>query len=149
MPSVGLTFGSVGDIITLTIVIKDLIKTLDEAKGASAEYQEITRELCTLDRVLLQVECLARECEETVELNALHVDAHRIVDRCRQSVESFLDEIQKYDKSLRKGGSKNSRRDAFWKLRWRAARSNKVDRFRAEINAYCSAISIILNATIV
>ena len=33
-----ITFGSVGDIISLSLLIKDLIKFLDQVRGSSAEY---------------------------------------------------------------------------------------------------------------
>jgi hypothetical protein len=39
------TFGSVGDIIAVVGIIKDLIVTLDDSRGSSADYQRITHEL--------------------------------------------------------------------------------------------------------
>ena len=43
--SARMTLGSVGDKITLCIIIKDLVKALDDSRGLSAEYQEAIREL--------------------------------------------------------------------------------------------------------
>lgn len=40
-----ITFGSVGDVISVCLLIKDLVKTLDDSRGSSAEYQEVIREL--------------------------------------------------------------------------------------------------------
>ena len=65
------TFGSVGDIISVCLVIKDLIKVLDDSRGSSSEYQAVIRELWSLDRALLEVELLSRSYERTFELNAL------------------------------------------------------------------------------
>ena len=79
---VGITFG---DIISLCIIIKDLVKTLDDSRGASSEYREVIRELWALDRVLLEVELLWRTCESTIELNALRETVRRIVDQWRCS----------------------------------------------------------------
>lgn len=141
---VGFTFGSVGDILSLCIIIKDLVKALDESRGASQEYQEIIRELWALDRALLEVELLWRTCEETVELNALRVTARRMADQCRRSVEVFLDKVKKYGPSLREGGTGSLIRDATMKIRWQVAHSDEVTKFRAEINAHCSAISMLL-----
>lgn len=56
--SAGVTFGSVGDINSLCIVIKDVVEALDDSKGSSAEYRGIIRELRALERVLLEVESL-------------------------------------------------------------------------------------------
>ena len=50
------TFGSFGDIVTLSLLIKDLIKSLDDSRGSSAEYQAVVRELWSLDKALLEVE---------------------------------------------------------------------------------------------
>lgn len=141
---VSATFGSVGDIISLCIAIKDVVKALDESRGSSTQYQEIVRELWALDRVLLEVELLWRTCEESVELNALRVTSRRMVDQCRDSIEKFLKTIQHYGPSLRAGGSKNPLRDTARKLGWQMLRSEDIEKFRAEINAHCSAISMLL-----
>ena len=74
---VSVTFGSVGDIISIYIIIKDLVKALDDSRGSLAEYQEVIRELSALDRVLLEVELLWITCERTNELNAIRDTAHR------------------------------------------------------------------------
>ena len=50
-----ITFGSVGDIVSLCLLIKDLVKSLDNSRGSSAEYQAVIRELCSLDHALLEV----------------------------------------------------------------------------------------------
>ena len=142
--SASVTFGSFGDIITICIIIKDLVKALDDSRGASAEYQEVIRELWALDRVLLEVELLWRTCESTVELNALRVTAHRMTDQCRQSIEAFIKKVKKFRPSLRDGGSGNVLKDATMKIRWQATHAHDLTKFRAEINAHCSAINMLL-----
>ena len=121
---VGVTFGSVGDIISLSIVIKDLVKALDDSRGSSAEYQEIIRELWALDRVLLEVKLLWRTSESTVELNALRETARRMTDQCRHSIEGFLEKVKKYGPSLNKGGSGKILRDVAMKVKWQIAHSD-------------------------
>ncbi len=141
--SVGVTFGSVGDIISICIVIKDLIKALDESKGSSAQYQEVIRELWALDRVLLQVELLWSQCESTIELNALRETAHRMAAQCRQCMEVFLDKIKNSGPSLRDGGSGSALKDATMKAKWRVSHANELTTFWAEINTHCSAINML------
>ena len=140
-------FGSFGDILSLSIVIKDLVKALDDSRGASAEYQEIIRELWALDRVLLEIELLWRTCDETLELNALRVTARRAVDQCRQSIDKFLMRIQNYRTGLKEGGSGNFVRDTTAKFRWQLSHSDEVTKFRTEINAHCSTINMLLVTT--
>ena len=141
---VGVTFGAVGDIISLCIVIKDLVKALDDSRGSSAEYREIIRELWALDRVLLEVELLWRTCESTIELNALRETARRMTDQCRSSIEGFLAKVKKYGPSLNERGSERVTRDIAMKLWWQVAHSAELMKFRAEINAHCNAISMLL-----
>ncbi|MCJ1481229.1 hypothetical protein MMC06_001385 [Schaereria dolodes] len=74
------TTGSVGDIIRVCLLVKDLITALDSSRGSSAEYQELVRELWALDRVLLEVELLVRTCSDIIELNALRETARRIAE---------------------------------------------------------------------
>ena len=139
-----MTFGSVGDIIAVCLLIKDLVKTLDESRGASAEYQEIIRELWVLERALLEVEMLSRTYENTVELNALSVAARRAADACRASIETFLEKIRGYGQSLRDGGSGNVLKDASKKIKWQTSQKDDLTRFRAEINAHSTSINMLL-----
>lgn len=144
---VGLTFGSLGDIISLSILVKDVVKALDNSRGSSSEYQEVIRELWALDWVLLEVELLWRTCEPTTESNALRETTLRMADQCRICNENFLKRIKKYEPSLREGGSDSSIRDAGRKLQWQMLHSQDLTKFRAEINAHCSAINMLLLTT--
>ena len=138
------TFGSVGDIISVCLLIKDLVTALDKSCGSSAEYLEVIRELWALDRVLLEVEILTRTLDDAVELNALHGTARRAADQCRQCIEAFLEKIKKYQNSLKSGGSGNAVKDIARKLQWQAVQKDVLARFRAEINAHCSSIGMLL-----
>ncbi|EAT78354.1 hypothetical protein SNOG_14117 [Parastagonospora nodorum SN15] len=84
------TFGSVGDIISVCLLVKDLVDALDKARGSKAEYQSLIRELWILDRSLLEIDLLARTHGggATPELEALCETAKKAVDRCR----NLLDE---------------------------------------------------------
>ncbi|ORX97798.1 hypothetical protein BCR34DRAFT_456510, partial [Clohesyomyces aquaticus] len=81
-----ITFGSVGDIISVCLLVKDLVDALDKARGSKAEYLSLTRELWILDRVLLEIDLLARTHGggSTPELDALCQTARRAVDRCKE-----------------------------------------------------------------
>ena len=143
--SAGFTFGSVGDIVSLCIIIKDLVKALDDSRGSSSEYQEVIRELWALERVLMEVELLWKTCESTIELNALRVTAHRVVDQCRGSIEKFLQRVKKYAPSLRNGGSGSIIRHFTMKIRWQLSHTAEMTKFRAEIDLHCSAVSMLLS----
>lgn len=40
-----ITFGSVGDIISISLLVKDAMKALDVSRGSGGEYQGVIREL--------------------------------------------------------------------------------------------------------
>ena len=142
--SASATFGSVGDIISVCIIIKHLIKALDDSRGSSVEYQEVIGELSALNRVLLEVELLWTTCGSTNELNAVRETVHCQADQCRKSIEAFLKKAKKYEPYLLDGGSGSFVRDATMKAGWQFAHADDLTKFRAEINAHCSAINMLL-----
>jgi hypothetical protein len=94
--------------------------------------------------VLLEVELLWKTCENTVELNAFRETARRMTDQCRRPIGDFLEKVKKYGPSLSEGGSGSAIRDTAMKIRWQLAHSDELAKFRAEINAHCSSISMLL-----
>jgi len=137
-------FGSVGDIISISLTVKDLVQALDDSRGSAAEYQDLIRELWALDRVLLEVEQVSRNSEQTIELYALWVTAKRATDECRRSIENFLEKIKRYEKSLGGRTSRHTLRGVPMKIRWRLTQSDELDKFKAAINAHCSSLSMLL-----
>jgi hypothetical protein len=139
-----ITFGSVGDIISICLIVKDLVTMLDESRGSASEYREAIRELWMLDKVLLEVDLLSRTCDQTAELNALFVTARSIAQSARQAVEKFRERIKKYDDSLGPGSDGNMVRGISRKVQWRLGHKDDLDKFRAEINAHCSSLNMLL-----
>ena len=137
------TFGSVGDIISVSLLIKDLVKCLDESRGSSAEYKAVIRELGSLDYALLEVELLLRSCKQSVELSDLCKTANRCAEECRRCIVNFQDKTKKYQGALQGGGTGNSIRDATAKIRWHISGKDLV-KFRAEINAHLSSMNMLL-----
>ncbi|KAF2185080.1 hypothetical protein K469DRAFT_779826 [Zopfia rhizophila CBS 207.26] len=147
-----ITFGSVGDIISVCLLVKDLVNTLNDSRGSSTEYQEVIRELGILDRTLLEVEIFVRTHENTIELNALCETARRSVENSQRLVERFFERAREYEASLggnsrgsgRKG--KNVVRRAARKVQWRVGEKEELDKFRAEIAANSASLSMLLAA---
>jgi hypothetical protein len=135
-------------VIAVSILIKDVFIALDDSTGASAEYQELCRELWALDRALLEVELLSRSCDTSVELNALSHTVRRVADQCKECIEGFLVKIKGYERSLRDGGRGEGKMgrvcDVGRKIRWGLTQKGELARFRAEINAHSSAINMLL-----
>jgi hypothetical protein len=125
-------------------LIKDAVKALDDSRGASAEYQEVIRELWSLDRALLEIELLSRTYESTIELNALSCTAKRTAEQCRVCIEGFLDTCKGCNKTLRHGGSGSVLRDIRGKVSWSILRKDDLSKFRTEINAHASVLNMLL-----
>ncbi|KAL2065230.1 hypothetical protein VTL71DRAFT_2899 [Oculimacula yallundae] len=133
---------SAGDVIAVCILVKDVIKALDDIQGASSEFQQLSRELWSLDRALLEVEMLSRTCDTSVEPNTLSQTTKRVVDQCRECIELFLRKLKTYSRSLREGGSGDRVRDAGKKIKWILTQKEEIARFRTEINGHSSIINI-------
>lgn len=139
------TFGSVGDIISVSLLVKDLLVALDDSRGSSAEYQAVVRELYILDTALLQVEQLSRSRATTPELHALYETAKHTVTKCRDSVAEFTSRVKKYSGSLAVGGSGNVLKDTARKIQWRASQKDaEILKFRAEVTGYSDSINMLL-----
>ena len=136
--------GSVGDIVSICLLAKDLVEALNGARGSAAEYQEIIRELWGLERALLQVDLLSRTYNSSPELNALHETTRRVAEDCRQCIAGFLAKIKKYERSLGSAGSKNVIIDASRKIQWQVMQSGDVSKFRAEIGAHSQSIGMLI-----
>jgi hypothetical protein len=135
---------SIGDVIAASILIKDVLKALDDTSGAAAEYQELCWELLALDRALLEVESLSRSCDTSIELNALSHTVRRVADQCKECIEAFLKRIKGYERGLRNGGSGNKLCDMGRKVRWALIQKGELATFRTEINGYSSTINMLL-----
>ncbi|MCJ1457226.1 hypothetical protein MMC28_007593 [Mycoblastus sanguinarius] len=137
------TFGSVGDIISVSLLIKDLVKCLDESRGSSAEYQDVIRELWSLDHTLLEVELLLWSCKQSVELSDLCKTANRCAEQCRKCIVDFQVKMKKYQGALQGGGTGNLIRDTTAKIRWHISEKD-LAKFRAEITAHWSSMNMLL-----
>ena len=139
---------SVGDMITVNILIKDVFKALNDSTDASAEYRELCRELWSFDRALLEVELLSRTCDTSVELNALSHTVRRVAGQCKECIEGFLGGIKGYERSLRDGGREEGRLgkvcDIGRKVRWGLTQKGELARFRTEISGHSSVINMLL-----
>ena len=143
-----ITFGSVGDIITLSLLIKDLAKSFDDSRGASAEYQAINRELTSLEHALSQVEEVFKTLNHSGNLSALDRTANQCVGQCRESITKYQERTKKFERSLQAGGSGNVLRDAASKLKWQAFEKDDLPKFRLELHTHCNSINMFLNTAV-
>lgn len=138
------TFGSVGDIISVSLLIKDFVKCLDESRGSSAEYQAVTRELWSLDHALLEVESLLRSCKLSVEFSGLCTTANLCAEQCRKCIVDFRDKTKRYQRALQGESKRRLLRDTAAKVRWQVSAKDDLAKFRAEITMHWSSMNMVL-----
>ena len=138
------TFGSVGDIIAVGLLIKDLVRCLDDSRGSTTEYQAVTRELWSLDHALLEVGVLFLSSQRSNDLDALQETALRIAEQCSDCIRTFRERIKKYKDSLQPGNSGSFVKNAARKVMWNTSEKESLARFRAEIIAQCSSINLLI-----
>jgi hypothetical protein len=138
-----ISVSSVGDIISISVLIKDLLLAIDAAKGAGLEYREVVRELCILDVALLEVEPLVRTHETTPETNAIYEIAQRSLEQSRSLVATFIARLKKYNDTL--GGAENVSvfKHTARCMQWQVSRSD-IDRFRADLMSQIVSLRLIL-----
>lgn len=140
------TFGAVGDIISVCLLVKDLVDALDKTRGSKAEYRSLTRELWILDRTLLEIDLLARTHGggATPEMEALCETARKAVDRCKVLVSDFLKQIKRYQDTFGEAARPNLVKEIAMKVRWRVAEQDSVEKFRVEIAATSTSLQMLL-----
>ncbi|KAF2274241.1 uncharacterized protein EI97DRAFT_435336 [Westerdykella ornata] len=150
------TFGSVGDIIAVCLLVKDLISALEKSQGSKAEYQGLVQELSILERCFLEVESFTRRQSNnaTLELQALCETTKIALERCREIVNEFRGHLQKYERGFSGQGTGSGKlesmkatcKDTVLKMRWRINEGDVVERFRAEVVAMSSSLQILLTS---
>jgi hypothetical protein len=142
-----ITFGSVGDIISVCLIVKDLVDLLSKTRGASDQHESLIHELWILDRGLLEVALFSRTHSMTTELFALCETARQAVEKCRFAVEAFTKRIKRYEDSLRHSGGSASgymvKRLAM-KTKWQISEKNEIEKFRAEVAGHSASINMLL-----
>jgi len=138
------TFGAVGDIISVCLLVKDLVELLDNSRGSPGEYRSLVRELYALERSLLHIDILCKTYGDSSEIGDICIAAQGAVKECQQSLEELCSRIQKYDVSFQKDGSGNVIKDAAMKLRWHISEKEAVVKFRDTISSHTNALNILL-----
>jgi hypothetical protein len=143
-----ITFGAVGDIISVCLLVKDLIAALDKARGSKAEYQSAIRELWILDRTILEIDLQIfsrlNGNAATPELHSLCETAKQAVIRCKSLVDAFLKRVRRYQSNFGEGENTNVLQDAAMKVRWRLGEKEALEQFRVEIAGTSSSLQMLL-----
>jgi hypothetical protein len=135
-----MSFGfSVGDFLAVGKLITDITNSLREAGGSKSEYQELLRELESLNHALKHLDNLptngASANLESIKYASLS---------CRRPLEQFLRKIEKYEKALGIWGGANPIKKTADKLRWAFGEKDEVTKLQSYLNIHIGTINILL-----
>ncbi|KAL9059369.1 MAG: hypothetical protein Q9162_001238 [Coniocarpon cinnabarinum] len=138
------TCGSVGDIIALTKLVKELVEALNDSRGAAHDFRKLVRQLQGLGSVLQEVHLLLRRHEPSPGLDALRASTIRVAAGCQESAEEFLAQVRKYQQSLREGGSGRKIVDGVRKVQWRLLKKEDAQAFQSQVLAQTSSLQTLV-----
>lgn len=131
------------DLISLSLLVKDLLATLNESQGLSAEYQKLISKLHAVEAALLDVEQLWQSGATNPELAET---TQHIVVNCRRSVANFIDFVREYDGIDLGNKLKATSREILWAA---SQRDTEIAKSRVEATHHVSSLTLILTAAVV
>jgi hypothetical protein len=130
-----MSFGfSIGDFITVATIIADIISSLQEAGGSKFEYQELVRELESLQHALRHLDKLQPSSSTIVAIQNTALN-------CQGPLEEFLAEIKRSDKSLGVWGILGP---VAGKVRWSFGQKDVIRNLQSYLNIHVGTIDILL-----
>lgn len=139
--------GSIGDVIALVLLVRDCANALSDARGSSAAYQAVVRELWLLEKALLEIDILCQTYNDAPELDSICDAAREVVEGCRKSLEAFKAKSKKFGPYLGEGAGKGAKQKVAggaMKLLYAVSQKDETARFRAEVVTYSVSINQIL-----
>ena len=134
-----ITVGSVGDIIALIQLGASVKKCLGASRGSSADFRGVVELMDNLQETALATQKMLEGIEEMPRaLGSFEIlEQRRLalaqIHRCRTCISDYMEQIQKYGKSLSKGGSKSTLSDIFRKLQWGTNEKGTMERFLQDV----------------
>lgn len=119
----GITFGSVGDIISVCLIVQSIAKALSDSRGSASEFRVLMGELESSTAALKQVQHLVTAHPKVTDAESLY----KAVESCRECLEAIASKISKFKASLQADSSQNIAVRTFWKLRWQNQNTQVIE----------------------
>ncbi|KAK1831657.1 hypothetical protein QBC39DRAFT_350580 [Podospora conica] len=138
-----LAFGAVGDFIALSVLIKDIIVSLDDCRGSSKAYQDLFQSLVNLDATLCEVDRIFRDPTRASIAQRLCATALDSLRQIEDTLQALNTKLKKFRHSLGPGGSGNRLKDAARKIQFKMD-EQEINAVKGEIREYTTALGILL-----
>ncbi|KAH0558470.1 hypothetical protein GP486_004875 [Trichoglossum hirsutum] len=138
-----MSFGfAVGDFIAAGKLIASIVSALNSSRGSSAAYQELRRELLSLQQALNHINNLTSpNLQQQPKVYAIKCAALSV----QYPLSDFFTKLRKYDSSLgRAAGSGSKVRDVSEKVRWKLGMEEEVKQIRVVLSAHIGTINMML-----
>lgn len=140
------TFGAVGDFISIGLIIKDIVTALNDNRGSARDYRELIESLDLLERALKEINGIHTDPDLSGQLGELKTAASDTARQITRALTEFRQKIAKYSDCLSGTGSGNLFKDAMKKVQWKLDEKD-IHKFRTEVECYTQSLRILLHAT--
>ncbi|SCV34348.1 uncharacterized protein FFB14_04829 [Fusarium fujikuroi] len=133
------TFGAVGDFISIGVLIKDFIELLDDSRGSAWEYNSLKQQLTFLR---LNLELAKRSYDEyykTPQFQDIRKTLESVVEEAERRLEDIAVKVQKYTSTLSQGSTERRIKRVTRKVQW-SLEKKETEKFLLDLNRYTSII---------
>ncbi|KAF5535703.1 vegetative cell wall gp1 [Fusarium phyllophilum] len=133
------TFGAVGDFISIGVLIKDFIELLDDSRGSAWEYNSLKQQLIFLR---LNLDLAKRSYDEYYRAPQFHDIRHtleNVVDEAERRLEDIAVKVQKYTSTLSQGSTERRLKRVARKVQW-SLEKKETEKFLMDLHRYTSII---------
>jgi hypothetical protein len=131
---------SIGDVIALCTLAKNVVASLKDSAGSSNEYLRTMAGLRHLELVLLHVQ----RCLDILTEESHKAALGQIVSECKTIIDDFLGSLGKYHGHLSTAGTKGVFKDIFRKIEWRICKPEDLKAFRERVDQHLQSLQILL-----
>ncbi|KAF5615411.1 hypothetical protein F52700_13381 [Fusarium sp. NRRL 52700] len=133
------TFGAVGDFISIGVLIKDFIELLDDSRGSAWEYNSLKQQLIFLR---LNLDLAKRSYDEyysASQFQDIRKTLESVVDEAERRLEDIAVKVQKYTSTLCQGSTERRIKKVARKVQW-SLEKKETEKFLLDLNRYTSII---------
>ncbi|KAF5661361.1 hypothetical protein FCIRC_11840 [Fusarium circinatum] len=133
------TFGAVGDFISIGVLIKDFIELLDDSRGSAWEYNSLKQQLIFLR---LNLDLAKRSYDEyysAPQFQDIQDTLESVVDEAERRLEDIAVKVQKYTSTLCQGSTERRIKKVARKVQW-SLEKKETEKFLLDLNRYTSII---------
>ncbi|KAF5533466.1 vegetative cell wall gp1 [Fusarium napiforme] len=133
------TFGAVGDFISIGVLIKDFIELLDDSRGSAWEYNSLKQQLTFLR---LNLDLAKRSYDEYYKAPQFHDirnTLESVVDEAERRLEDIAVKVQRYTSTLSQGSTVRRIKKVARKVQW-SLEKKETEKFLLDLHRYTSII---------